>query len=259
MHDVIINTYLPTLLRLFILLLSVGVMTGCSLIPKQQAEIIPAQRTLSDNEDTANPMRIYDPLEGFNRGTYKFNAKFDQYVFLPVVRGYEFITPEIARTGIGNFFSNLGELTNLTNSIFQLKAKSSIHALSRFLINSTLGIAGFWDHASVWGITEHQEDFGQTLGHYGVGAGPYLVAPILGPMNARDGIGLLVDSVTYNIVYWSAFNFSGHRAARAVFSTTRAIDARQQIKFRYYQSGSPFEYDLVRYLYTQKRKLEIAK
>ncbi len=134
-----------------------------------------------------------------------------------------------------------------------------MHALSRFLINSTLGIAGFWDHASTWGIAEHQEDFGQTLGHYGVGNGPYLVVPILGPMNVRDGVGFLVDFLAYNVVYSYAFNFDSHKAAGAAFTATRTIDARKQTKFRYYQSGSPFEYDLIRYLYTQKRKLEIAK
>jgi phospholipid-binding lipoprotein MlaA len=240
--------------------LIVGVMTGCSSIPKQQDDIIPAQRTLSDNDDITYPMRIYDPWEGFNRGAYKFNAKFDQYVFLPVIQGYEYVTPEIVQTGISNLFSNLGELTNLTNSIFQLKAKSSMHALSRFLINSTLGIAGLWDHASTWGIPEHQEDFGQTLGHYGVGDGPYLVLPILGPMNVRDGFGLLVDSVTYGAVYWNVFDFlDNNKVAAGAFVVTGAIDTRRQINFRYHQSGSPFEYDLIRYLYTQKRKLEIAK
>ncbi|HNO76247.1 MAG TPA: VacJ family lipoprotein [Nitrosomonas mobilis] len=254
-----INKYLLTIIRLLILLLSFGVLTGCSLAPKQQDKIIPAQRTLSDNEDITYPMRIYDPWEGFNRSIYKFNAKFDQYVFLPVVQGYEFIMPKIAQTGINNFFSNLSELSNLINSILQLKPKSSLHALSRFLINSTLGIAGLWNHASTWGILEYQEDFGQTLGHYGVGDGPYLVVPIMGPMNARDGFGLLVDSLAYNVVYWSAFNFSTHQVAGATFSLTRAINMRKQTKFRYYQSGSPFEYDLVRYLYTQSRKLEIAK
>ena len=244
---------------LLTLLLSVGVMTGCSLKPKQQDEIIPAQRTLSDNDGVIYPLRIYDPLEGFNRGAYKFNAKFDQYVFLPVVQGYEFITPEIVQTGISNFFSNLSELSNLTNSILQLKPKSSMHALSRFFINSTLGIAGLWDHASTWGIPEYQEDFGQTLGRYGVGNGPYLVLPILGPMNFRDGFGLLVDSLAYGAVYWPAFNFNNNKAAAGAFVVIGSVDIRKRTKFRYYQSGSPFEYELIRYLYMQKRKLEIAK
>ncbi|WP_218143932.1 MlaA family lipoprotein [Nitrosomonas marina] len=242
------------------LLLGVGAITGCSTAPKQQKEIIPAQRTLNDNDGENYPMRIYDPLERFNRGAYKFNAKFDQFVFLPAVQVYEFVTPEIAQTGISNFFSNLNELTNLTNSILQLKPKSSMYAVSRFLINSTVGIGGLWDHASAWGIHKHPEDFGQTLGHYGVGNGPYLVLPILGPMNARDGAGRLVDSLAYSVVfYWQAFNLNTHRGAGSAFAATRAVNTRKQIKFRYYKSGSPFEYDLIRYLYTQKRKLEIAK
>jgi len=242
-----------------ILILSVGAMTGCSLSPKQQAEIIPAHRTLSNDDSITYAMRIYDPIESFNRSTYKFNANFDQYVFLPVVRGYEFVTPELAQTGIDNFFSNLGELSNLTNSIFQLKPKSALHAMSRFLINSTLGIAGLWDHATSWEIFEYQEDFGQTLGHFGVGSGPYLVIPLLGPTNTRDGVGLLVDSMAYGVVYGAAFDFDNNTSGAVAFHTTRAINTRKQTRFRYHQSGSPFEYDMVRYLYTQKRKLEIAK
>ena len=253
------NKRLHNLSLLLPLLLSASMMTGCSLTSKQQPEIIPAQRTLSDNPDITYPMRIYDPIEGFNRGTYKFNAKFDHYVFLPVVNGYEFITPEFVQTGIGNFFSNLGEFTNLTNSIFQLKAKSSFYALSRFVINSTVGIGGLWDHATRWGILEHPEDFGQTMGHYGMGDGPYLVIPIMGPMNTRDGAGLLVDSLAYGAVYGTAFNFDNNTGVAVAFQSTRAISKRQQTKFRYNQSGSPFEYDFVRYLYTQKRKMEIAK
>ena len=230
------NKRLHSLSLLLSLLLSAGMMTGCSLTSKQQPEIIPAQRTLSDNPDITYPMRIYDPLEGFNRGTYKFNAKFDQYVFLPVVDAYEFITPEFVQSGIGNFFSNLGEFTNLTNSIFQLKPESSWHALSRFVINSTLGIAGLWDHATGWGILERPEDFGQTMGHYGMGDGPYLVIPIMGPMNTRDGVGLLVDSLAYGAVYGAAFDFDNKTGAAAAFQSTRAVSKRQQTKFRYNQS-----------------------
>ena len=254
-----INKRLHNLSLLLSLLLSVSMMTGCSLTSKQQPEIIPAQRTLSDNPDITYPMRIFDPIEGFNRGAYKFNARFDQFVFLPIVYSYEFITPVFVQTGIANFFSNLGELTNLTNSILQLKPKSSFYALSRFVINSTVGIGGLWDHATRWEVLEHPEDFGQTMGHYGMGGGPYLVIPIFGPMNTRDGAGLIVDSLAYGAVFGAAFNFNNNTGAAIAFQSTRAISKRQQTKFRYNQSGSPFEYDFVRYLYTQKRKLEIAK
>ena len=254
-----INKRLHNLSLLLSLLLSASMMTGCSLTSKQQPEIIPAQRTLSDNPDITYPMRIFDPIEGFNRGAYKFNARFDQFVFLPIVYSYEFITPVFVQTGIANFFSNLGELTNLTNSILQLKPKSSFYALSRFVINSTVGIGGLWDHATRWEVLEHPEDFGQTMGHYGMGGGPYLVIPIFGPMNTRDGAGLIVDSLAYGAVFGAAFDFNNNTGAAIAFQSTRAISKRQQTKFRYNQSGSPFEYDFVRYLYTQKRKLEIAK
>ena len=254
-----INKRLHNLSLLLSLLLSASMMTGCSLTSKQQPEIIPARRTLSDNPDITYPMRIFDPIEGFNRGAYKFNARFDQFVFLPIVYSYEFITPVFVQTGIANFFSNLGELTNLTNSILQLKPKSSFYALSRFVINSTVGIGGLWDHATRWEVLEHPEDFGQTMGHYGMGGGPYLVIPIFGPMNTRDGAGLIVDSLAYGAVFGAAFDFNNNTGAAIAFQSTRAISKRQQTKFRYNQSGSPFEYDFVRYLYTQKRRLEIAK
>ncbi len=251
------NKYLRNIPLLLSLLLSTILMTGCSSTPKQHAGVIPAQRTL--NENINYPIRVYDPIEGFNRSSYKFNAKFDEYIFLPIVHGYEYITPELLQTGIGNFFSNLGEFTNLTNSIFQLKPKKSIQALSRFVINSTIGVAGLWDHATNYGILEQPEDFGQTLGYYGVGDGPYLVLPILGPMNTRDGTGMIVDSLAYGAVYGAAFDFSNNKGAGAGFQSAKAINARKQIDFRYNQSGTPFEYDFVRYLYTQKRKFEITK
>lgn len=253
-----IDHRLRLLVLLFSVVLSTSIITGCSTSHKQ-LEIIPAQRTIDVNDGIHYPMRIYDPIESFNRGVYKFNAKFDQYLFLPIVGGYEYVTPELIQTGMSNFFSNLGEFTNLTNSILQAKPESSLHALSRFLINSTVGLAGLWDHATDWGIPEQPEDFGQTLGQYGVGNGPYLVVPIMGPMNTRDAGGLVVDSLAYGAIYGSAFYFHSHPSAGIAFQATRAVNARKTTHFRYYQSGSPFEYDLLRYLYTKKRELEIAK
>ncbi|MBL0713959.1 MAG: VacJ family lipoprotein [Desulfosarcina sp.] len=129
-----------------------------------------------------DPIDNYDPWEGFNRGMYKFNYGFDKYFFLPVTRGYEFITPAVARKGVTNFFSNLYEITNFINNLLQGKAEGCVNSVFRFAFNSTLGIGGVMDPATEMGFPQWKEDFGQTLGVWGVGPGPYLVLPVLGPL-----------------------------------------------------------------------------
>jgi phospholipid-binding lipoprotein MlaA len=196
-----------------------------------------------------------DPWEGFNRRIYKFNAKFDQYVFLPVVKGYEFITPSFVQTGVSNFFNNVGELENLANSLLQLKFNKAAVTTGRILVNSTLGIGGLIESAQVMGLERQDEDFGQTLGHYGVGTGPYIVLPIYGPSNLRDAAGLAVDSVGFYLI--DPFNFDENKELSYVYSGMNAIDKRHQTSFRYYETGSPFEYELVRLFYTEARKIMI--
>ncbi len=202
---------------------------------------------------------IYDPIESFNRHIYKFNAKFDQYVFLPVVKGYETIMPDYVEDRISNFFSNIADIGNLINSILQLKGKDSLRTLTRFLINTTVGIAGFWDHATGWGFPQQQEDFGQTLGHYGLNPGPYIVLPIFGPSSARDTTGLIVDSTAQYFYMFRPLGFDTHFERTAAYTVMNSVDTRHRLKFRYFQTGSPFEYDLIRLLYKKKRELEIAK
>ena len=127
-----------------------------------------------------NALNVYDPLESWNRRVYHFNYRFDEWVFLPVVNGYKYVTPSFVRTGVSNFFSNLGDVPNLLNSLLQFKGKRSMETTGRLIVNTTLGIAGLWDPATMMGLKKQSEDFGQTLGFYGVPAGPYLVLPILG-------------------------------------------------------------------------------
>ncbi len=241
-----------------------ALLIGCTSLPPQELETVPAKRRGSNTvrADVTSPIDIYDPFERLNRTVYKFNAKFDQFVFLPVVTFYATITPNFIETGISNFFSNLSEIGNFSNSVFQLKAKSSMTALGRFVVNSTIGMGGLWDVAAHMGIHQQDEDFGQTLGHYGVGDGPFLVVPILGPSNVRDTAGLAVDASLFQFVFseeLDPFNFNNHIEREVGFDLLRAINARHNNDFRYFQTGSPFEYDLVRLLYTKKRQLEIAK
>ena len=217
-----------------------------------------AKYSLNDFEKpgAARPLEVSDPIAPANKELYRFNYYFDRYLFLPVVNGYEFVMPNYAEKRVSNFLDNIGEFGNFTNATLQLKPKSAGITLSRFLINSTVGIAGLWDPASSWDLKRQDEDFGQTLGRYGVGNGPYLVLPVLGPSNARDTTGLVADAAAFSAV--DPLNFE-HNDLGPVYQGVGAIDARHRQPFRYYKSGSPFEYELVRLLYTEKRKLQIAK
>lgn len=137
-----------------------------------------------------------DPLEGLNRGVYKFNDVADKAIIKPVAVAYKTITPSPIRTGFNNFFTNLGSITTVFNDLLQFKFAHAFTDAGRFVINSTFGIAGFIDVAGKDNIRNRKEDFGQTLGYWGVGSGPYLVLPFLGPSNLRDTTGLVFDIVT---------------------------------------------------------------
>ena len=137
-----------------------------------------------------------DPLEGINRGIYKFNDVTDKAIFKPVATAYKAVAPTAVRTGVNNFFGNLSMITTVLNDLLQFKFAYAFTDAGRFVINSTFGLAGFIDLASRDKIEKRKEDFGQTLGHWGVGSGAYLVLPFLGPSSLRDTTGLIVDSAT---------------------------------------------------------------
>ncbi|MCL6703199.1 VacJ family lipoprotein [Pseudomonas sp. T1.Ur] len=206
---------------------------------------------------TLNALNVYDPLESWNRRVYHFNYRFDQWVFLPVVDGYRYVTPSFVRTGVSNFFNNLGDVPNLMNSLLQFKGKRSMETTARLLLNTTVGIAGLWDPATAMGLPRQSEDFGQTLGFYGVPAGAYFVLPVFGPSNLRDTSGLLVDYTAESAINF--LNVSEVSANHPELLLLRGVDKRYQTSFRYGQLNSPFEYEKVRYVYTESRKLQIAE
>lgn len=137
-----------------------------------------------------------DPLERMNRATYRFNNGFDRAVLRPVARGYRDHVPHIVQEGIDNFLENLAFTTTIVNDLLQLKIKDTLVDLGRLTVNTTLGIGGLLDPASHFGIPRNDEDFGQTLGRWGVPAGPYFVIPFLGPSSVRDAPSLYVDAQT---------------------------------------------------------------
>jgi phospholipid-binding lipoprotein MlaA len=134
-----------------------------------------------------------DPIEPLNRGVFGFNEALDRSVIKPVATAYKAVTPQPVRNGVGNFFANLEDAWSAVNSVLQLKLQSAAENFMRFTVNSTLGLAGVIDIASEMRLERHPEDFGQTLGRWGVGAGPFVVLPLFGPSTLRDTVALSVD------------------------------------------------------------------
>ena len=141
----------------------------------------------------AQAEEIDDPIEPVNRGIFWFNDQLDIYALEPIASGYDYITPEFMRTGFNNFFGNLRYPSYLVSDLVQLKFTQVAEHTGRFLINSTVGLFGFIDVAKHVGLPDHREDFGIALAYHGIPAGPYLVLPLLGPSNLRDGVGSVVD------------------------------------------------------------------
>jgi phospholipid-binding lipoprotein MlaA len=168
-----------------------------------------------------------DPLEGINRGIYKFNDVADRGLIKPVATAYKTVTPSPIRKGVSNFFSNIGTLTTVINDLLQLKFAHAFTDAGRFVINSTFGIAGLIDVASMDNIEKRNEDFGQTLGHWGVGTGPYLVLPFVGPSTVRDATGLVVDTVTSDPITYT--HNIGEIRLHNQLRTAQLIDKRAQL------------------------------
>ena len=139
-----------------------------------------------------------DPLEGLNRSVYKFNDVVDKVALKPVAQGYQAITPSPVQTGVNNFFKNIRDVVTLVNELFQFKFKQAANTTSRVALNTTVGVLGIFDVHSKSGGVRTKEDFGQTLGYYGLDSGAYLVLPILGPSSARDGIGFVTDAFFFD-------------------------------------------------------------
>jgi phospholipid-binding lipoprotein MlaA len=200
----------------------------------------------------APSMYSYDPWERMNRFTYRFNARFDETIFLPVVDGYGHL-PAPIRSGVHNFFENLDEVKTIINYVVQLQPAAGAHSLGRFLINSTIGIGGLFDVAAKFNLESEPTGLSTTLSRWGLHPGPYLVLPILGPSTLRDSVGLLGDfGVEYGV------NLLGlYRGDKTwAFGVIDSVDQRSRTNFRYYATGSPFEYETVRFLYVHRDLIE---
>lgn len=198
-------------------------------------------------------MDTYDPWERMNRFTYRFNARFDDYVFLPVANGYGHL-PRPVRAGVHNFFGNLSEVVSMTNFVLQGRLGHSARSLGRFAINSTLGIGGLFDVAKKMKLKPAPTGFATTLSKWGMHPGPFLVIPFYGPATLRDGIGLAGDfGTSYAIDTGGLYRATDKSWAIGV---TNAVDLRANIAFRYNSTGSPFEYEMIRFLYVRRLLIE---
>ena len=165
-----------------------------------------------------------DPLQAYNRVMFAFNERADQYALKPVAKAYRFITPKPVQFVVGNFFSNLGDLWTGFNNLLQGKGKAAASDTARFFVNSTLGFLGFADVATEMGLEKHNEDFGQTLGWWGVPSGPYFVIPLLGPSTIRDATSRLVD------VYGQPYMWQdGHEALKWSLWTVDKVHTRASL------------------------------
>ncbi len=155
-----------------------------------------------------------DPWEAFNRASFDFNDGFDRAILKPVAQGYEKVTPAFVREGVNDFFSNLEDVGVALNNLLQGKIAEGASDVGRVVVNSVFGVFGLWDVATPLGLEKHDEDFGQTLGWWGVPSGPYLVIPFLGPSSARDAPAKVVDPQWYwprlihnDTAYWTLWTF----------------------------------------------------
>ncbi|WP_297596636.1 VacJ family lipoprotein [uncultured Cetobacterium sp.] len=197
-------------------------------------------------------IEVYDPLEPLNRRIYYFNYYLDKYVLIPAVNVYEFIAPNMVQKGVSNFFSNLQDISTFINSLLQLEGRKATITLARFGINTIVGVLGLFDVATRMELPKTYEDFGLTFAKYGVGNGPYLVLPGFGPSNLRDTTGKSIGAATiYNIDPYDSVGVDVNNWGVAAVD---AVNIRKETKkFRYYGTGSPFEYEYVRYFYTKYR------
>lgn len=237
--------------RLAATLMVLGLLAGCA--GSYQGPIV---ASADGTDEAARPSFIAadDPWEGMNRNIYAFNALADRWVLLPVVDAYTEVVPWPLRDRVSDFFANINSLITFANQILQLKFEPAFETAMRFGANSVLGMFGLVDVATPMGLPRYQEDFGQTLAYWGMVGGPYLVLPILGPSNVRDTSGLVADTAAFAVV--DPFGASSIQSRYPPIMAADIVNARYIQPFRYFESGSPFEYDLVRFVYTKKREVE---
>lgn len=193
---------------------------------------------------------VSDPIEPVNRGIFWFNDQADIYVLEPTAQGWDYVLPDRMQTAVGNFFDNVRFPVIMINNLLQGKFIAASSDVGRFVVNTTIGVVGFFDPATDYGLERHDEDFGQTLGYWGIPPGPYLVAPLFGPTNVRDGVGRIADTFTAIYPVFAAIQYTiGATAVNTINFRSQVLDEVQEAK-----EASLDYYVFVRNAYDQRRR-----
>ncbi len=211
------------------------------------------------SEQSTADAGVYDPFEGWNRGVYAFNETVDKAALGPIAEAYHYATPGLLREGVRNVLANLRQPVVFTNTVLQGNIDASGETFGRFLINTTFGVVGIFDVASSMGVAKHNEDFGQTLGVWGVEEGPYLMLPLLGPSNLRDAAGMGTDML-FDPLTWT--EFEGHPDLDDQIAIGRtvigAISVRESLREQIETLRSqPEPYVALRRTYTSQRRAAV--
>jgi phospholipid-binding lipoprotein MlaA len=221
---------------------------------RESVTLAQTQRTPAEKIDTDVAPDVeedYDPWEGFNETMFEFNRRLDRYFLKPVARAYSVVMPEPFQVLIANGFDNIAFVPRTINSLLQGKWGGAGREMSRFLINSTAGIGGLFDAAKYWGIEKSREDFGQTLGVWGMAPGPYLILPFLEPLTVRDGIGKGVDSFMNPLSYFIPFLWAGVGMRVGEIVNDRALNLEL---FQGFEESVVDLYSAVRHGYLRRRE-----
>lgn len=214
-----------------------------------------AATSMSTDQDVSG-VQVSDPFEGLNRGLYSVHNVIDRFALKPLALGYRYVIPNPVRKGVRNVLHNVASPVILANDVLQGSPKKAGRTVARFGVNTTVGVLGIFDVASHWGIDKHDEDFGQTLGKWGVGEGPYIFIPILGPSNARDAVGRVADIFFDPLTYVS---FDGDTEVKITRAVLTGLDTREQliepIEDLEAQTADP--YATMKRIYTANRRNDI--
>ncbi|WP_322033571.1 VacJ family lipoprotein [Paraburkholderia sp. J76] len=195
-----------------------------------------------------------DPWEGFNRTVYTFNDKVDTYALKPVAQGYVKVTPQPVRDSVTNFFANIGDVYNAANNFLQLKITDGVEDIMRIVINTVFGVGGLFDVATLAKLPKHNQDFGLTLGHYGVPPGPYLVLPLFGPSTVRDGVGLVPNYFINPLTYVDPAALSWGLYGLNVVSTRANLLGASDLL----EGAAIDKYSFIRNAYLQRRRYQLS-
>jgi len=226
----IMLVYLNPLLKKLILIFNLVLLSACASVPNGPTE--------------------GDPFESYNRAMFSFNDGLDEYFLRPVAEGYDAILPGPVKTGVSNFFSNIGDVFVIINDLLQFKFRQAAEDTTRFFINSTIGLFGLIDVATPAGLPKNNEDFGQTLASWGVAEGPYIVLPFFGSQTLRSTAGLAVET-TYDPIYDIK-----QKDTRYATIALRAVDTRHKLlgASRVAEQAALDKYSFIRDAYLQHRK-----